>query len=204
MPKKDDYGSQAPLELLRQWIQYGFWYDREKATPKYIKDMQIVAAMGPPGGGRSVISSRLQNNFNVINITFPNETQIRRIFGTLLNQKLQDFEEEIKPLGDLMTQAAIEIYNSVVNTLKPTPTRSHYLFNLRDMSKVFQGLLQAHRDVYDTQDSMIKLWVHENFRVFYDRLVDNDDRNWFKNLVSDKLSGLFGTTWNKVHLFRLY
>jgi dynein heavy chain len=28
MPKKDTYGSQPPLELLRQWMDYGGWFDR--------------------------------------------------------------------------------------------------------------------------------------------------------------------------------
>lgn len=78
--------------------------------------------MGPPGGGRMVISRRLQSRFNLINMTFPQvrtllsswwgmfilslsqESQIKRIFGTMINQKLQDFEEDVKPLGDIMTQ----------------------------------------------------------------------------------------------------
>lgn len=36
MPAKDTFGSQPPLELIRQWIDYGFWYDREKQTTKKI------------------------------------------------------------------------------------------------------------------------------------------------------------------------
>ncbi len=199
LPKKDEFGAQPPLELIRQWIDYGFWYDRTKQTPKLIKDMQLICAMGPPGGGRSEISARLQSRFNVINISFPSESQIKRIYGTLINQKLLDFEEEIKPLGDVMTQATIEVYDAVTANLLPTPNKSHYIFNLRDMSKVFQGLLQAHPDHYDTQESMMKLWVHESFRVFHDRLVDDKDRGWFQTLVSDKLAALFGTSWNKLY-----
>lgn len=30
--RKDLFGSQPPLELLRQWIDYGCWYDRLKQT----------------------------------------------------------------------------------------------------------------------------------------------------------------------------
>ena len=106
-----------------------------------------------------MISPRLLSRFNVVNVTFPSETQIDRIFGTLINQKLQDFDEELKPLGNLMTQATIEMYTyrrgemvglidstrytQVTTRLLPTPTKSHYVFNLRDMSKVFQGLLKV-------------------------------------------------------------
>lgn len=37
MPAKDTFGSQPPLELIRMWIDYGFWYDRGKQIPKYVK-----------------------------------------------------------------------------------------------------------------------------------------------------------------------
>lgn len=37
MPAKDAFGSQPPLELIRLWIDYGFWYDRAKQTVKYLR-----------------------------------------------------------------------------------------------------------------------------------------------------------------------
>jgi dynein heavy chain len=37
MPAKDTFGSQPPLELIRHWIDYGFWYDRQKQSVKQIK-----------------------------------------------------------------------------------------------------------------------------------------------------------------------
>lgn len=37
MPAKDTFGLQPPLELIRLWLDYGFWYDRLKQTVKYIK-----------------------------------------------------------------------------------------------------------------------------------------------------------------------
>lgn len=36
-----------------------------------VQDMFILASMGPPGGGRTNISQRLQSRFNLINMTFP-------------------------------------------------------------------------------------------------------------------------------------
>ncbi|KAK3095642.1 hypothetical protein FSP39_017066 [Pinctada imbricata] len=198
MPAKDTFGSQPPLELIRLWLDYGFWYDRTKQTQKYIKDMFLLTAMGPPGGGRMVISRRLQSRFNLINMTFPHESQIKRIFGSMINQKLQDFEEEVKPIGDIMTQATIEMYDAVEQKFLPTPSKIHYLFNLRDISKIFQGLLRAHKDFHDTKQAMTRLWIHECFRVFSDRLVDDKDNESFVNIMTEKLGTLFDQTYHNI------
>lgn len=54
MPKKDTYGSQPPLELIRQWMDYGGWFDRaQNEIFKKIEDIQFITSMGPPGGGRN-------------------------------------------------------------------------------------------------------------------------------------------------------
>lgn len=54
----------------------------------------------------------------------------------MINQKLQDFEEEVKPIGNVVTEATLDLYNTVVQRFLPTPAKIHYLFNLRDISKV--------------------------------------------------------------------
>uniref|UniRef100_A0A2K6FUH7 Dynein axonemal heavy chain 2 n=1 Tax=Propithecus coquereli TaxID=379532 RepID=A0A2K6FUH7_PROCO len=198
MPAKDTFGSQPPLELIRLWIDYGFWYDRTKQTIKYIRDMFLMAAMGPPGGGRTVISPRLQSRFNIINMTFPTESQVTRIFGTMINQKLQDFEEEVKPIGNVVTEATLDVYNTVVQRFLPTPAKIHYLFNLRDISKVFQGMLRANKDFHDTKSSITRLWIHECFRVFSDRLVDAADMEAFTGIISDKLGTFFDLTFHNL------
>ncbi|XP_055262069.1 dynein axonemal heavy chain 2 isoform X3 [Moschus berezovskii] len=198
MPAKDMFGSQPPLELIRLWIDYGFWYDRTKQTIKYIRDMFLMAAMGPPGGGRTIISPRLQSRFNIINMTFPTESQIIRIFGTMINQKLQDFEEEVKPIGNVVTEATLDVYNTVVQRFLPTPAKIHYLFNLRDISKVFQGMLRANKDFHDTKSSITRLWIHECFRVFSDRLVDAADMEAFVSILSDKLGSFFDLTFHNL------
>jgi dynein heavy chain len=126
-------------------------------------------------------------------MTYPSEISITRIFGSILNQKLQDFEEDVKPLGDIITSATIEMFHAVAGNLLPTPSKIHYLFNLRDLSKVFQGLLRANREYYDSKESMTKLWIYEFFRVFEDRLVDKNDRSFIKGLLEAKLSTHFST-----------
>ena len=198
MPSKDAYGSQPPLELIRQWLDFGFWYDRKKQTTKHIKDVFLMASMGPPGGGRTHISRRLQSRFNLINMTFPAESEINRIFGSMINQKLQEFDDEFKTLGDLMTRATLQIYETVVQRFLPTPTKIHYLFNLRDISRVFQGLLRCDKRYCAGKPTFIRLWVNECFRVFADRLIDEKDRDTFVIVLSESLGTHFDLTFHNL------
>ncbi|XP_054656624.1 dynein axonemal heavy chain 2 [Dunckerocampus dactyliophorus] len=198
MPANDLFGSQPPLELLRLWIDYGFWFDRQKQTTTYVKKMSLLASMGPPGGGRTHISGRLQSRFNLINMTFPHDSQIRRIFSTMINQKLQGFKEDLKPFGGFLTQATLELYYSVTARFLPTPAKTHYLFNLRDISKVFQGLLRAHPEFHDSKQNMVRLWIHECFRVFSDRLIDQTDIEAFATLLAEKMGSLFDLVFHNI------
>lgn len=198
MPAKDVYGSQHALELIRQWIDYGFWYDRRCQIRTYIKQMLLLAAMGPPGGGRQIISERTQSRFNIINMTFPSETTISRIFGTMIGQCLHKFPEEIKKLGKLITASTIDLYNEVIVKMLPTPAKIHYHFNLRDISKIFQGLLRCHKDYHDNKITMLRLWIHECFRVFSDRLIDDRDQGWFLDQMNDQLGKHFELTFHNL------
>ncbi|KAM8871594.1 dynein axonemal heavy chain 2 isoform 7-T7 [Synchiropus picturatus] len=198
VPAKDAFGSRPPLELLRLWLDHGFWYDLQRRTPKLVKDMRLLASMGPPGGGRTLISSRLQSRFNLINVTPPHDSQIRRIYSTMIHQKLQGFKEDVKPIGEVLVQATLELFQSVSACFWPTPTKTHYLFNLRDVSKVFQGLLRAHPDFHDTKSNLARLWTHECFRVFSDRLVDRSDAEAFVALLTEKLASQFDLTFHSI------
>lgn len=135
--------------------------------------MFLVGAMGPPGGGRTEISPRLQSVFCLVNMTFPEEPQIKRIFMTMLNQTLTDFDQEVKGITEAVTVATIDVYYSVSAKMLPTPKKIHYLFNLRDISRVYQGLLRSNKKIHDTKINFSKLWFHECCRVFSDRLVDD-------------------------------
>ena len=187
MPKKDEFGSQPPLELLRQWVDYGGWYERAKQSWRYIVDMQLVAAMGPPGGGRTTISERFQSRFNVINFTFPSESQISRIFESILAPKLEEFDEEISPLARPIVTATINVYHKVVEQFLPTPTKAHYLFNIRDIARVIQGVLQASKAVFHTKEEMARLWVHESLRIFSDRFINYADQEKFRGILDEQL-----------------
>ena len=67
----------------------------------------------------------------------------------------------------------------------PTPTKCHYTFNLRDLSKVIQGMLMIELENLTNKDYLVYLWCHETFRVFRDRLIDESDRTKFNQLTQE-------------------
>lgn len=49
----------------------------------------------------------------------------------------------VEHLNEPLVDATIRVYSTITSQLLPTPAKSHYTFNLRDLSKVFQGMLMA-------------------------------------------------------------
>lgn len=181
MPKKEEYGAQPPLELLRQWLDHNGWYDRKSKEKPLMRivDIMLMCSMGPPGGGRSPITQRLQRHFNIVTYTDLEQNTIHGIFLTIVKAYLQNFSEDIKNNVQNLVEVQLKLYNNVLTgPLKPIPRKSHYTFNLRDISKIFQGICSVNNQAVSAKVELVRLWIHENKRVFGDRLVDQEDRDW--------------------------
>lgn len=103
MPIKEPCGTQSSLELIRHWVSYGFWYDKKKQCPKYVKNMLLICAMAVVDNVEKPISDRIMSCFSVINIKHPDEKNIFVIFKTILNQHLTEFDESVFELGKILT-----------------------------------------------------------------------------------------------------
>lgn len=84
MPKLERYGAQPPIELLRQFLDYGGLYDREKLFWKTIQDVVITSACAPPGGGRNPLTPRFVRHFGTLLIPPPTEMSLKAIFKVKL------------------------------------------------------------------------------------------------------------------------
>jgi len=56
--------------------------------------------------------------------------------------------------------------------LKPTAEKMHYLFNLRDVGNVFNGIFMVKPDYFKDKRSLSMFWAHETIRVFIDRMIN--------------------------------
>ena len=67
--------------------------------------------------------------------------------------------------------------------LPPTPSKFHYVFTLRDLGRVVEGLCRG-GSLTKTPSQVSRLWRHEVFRVFVDKLTNDDDVNVVTGQVS--------------------
>ena len=138
MPTKEKYGAQPPVELFRQWLDHGNWYDKKDTSRLELVDLQLISAKGPPGAGRNQVTSRFQRHFNQVAINAFDEPTMLRIFNSIVEWHFNrmDFSEEIRWSVSKLVEATCAVYQWAVSNLLPTPSKMHYTFNLNIIGKI--------------------------------------------------------------------
>ncbi|XP_076032504.1 dynein heavy chain at 93AB [Oratosquilla oratoria] len=188
MPMVDMYGTVQPHTLMRQHLDYGHWYDRAKHTLKEVSMVQYVAAMNPTAGSFT-INPRLQRHFSVLAVSFPHTESLGHIYATLLDQHLRNpvmkFQQAMVKLGKPLVDSALQLHSKVTSTFMPTATKFHYIFNLRDLTNIFQGLLFCTGETVRGPMDLVRAWLHESQRVYGDRLLEEKDLDTLTKLQTD-------------------
>ncbi|CAE8734034.1 unnamed protein product [Polarella glacialis] len=189
MPMLENYGAQPPIELLRQVIDYGGFYDQKKLFWKNVADTQFIAACGPPGGGRMPVTPRLFRHFNMMWVPSLSQDAMNRILSSILGGWLGHYKPELESLATPVVKATVEMFFKISADLLPTPVKCHYTFNLRDPAKMLQGLMMVSiKHSLTNEKDLVMLFLHESCRVFRDRLINEEDCEWFNSMLADKVN----------------
>ena len=179
LPQKDCVGSQGAIELLRQMMDHKTWYDNKELFSMKIVNTSVIAAIKPPSSENEMMSGRFMRHFNSIFIDHFEDTTITAIFSRIVLWHLdtKGFSKEFDPCIEQVVSSTLELHKYAVKNLLPTPNRTHYLFNLRDFSRVILGVLLSAPESMEDLKAMKRLWIHEAMRVYYDRLIDETDKS---------------------------
>ena len=164
MPEVDEYGTVGPHTIIRQHMDYGHWYDRNKLTLKEIHNTQYIASMNPTAGSFN-IDPRLQRHFATFSVVFPNQDSLFSIYNTILTDHLKNpankFNQAVRRLCQNIVNATLTLHTKCAQIFSPTAVKFHYIFNLRDLSNVFQGLLFSTNECAPLPGDFLRLWIHE-------------------------------------------
>uniref|UniRef100_A0A3Q3ETL8 Dynein axonemal heavy chain 11 n=1 Tax=Labrus bergylta TaxID=56723 RepID=A0A3Q3ETL8_9LABR len=192
MPAVDGFGTVQPHTLIRQHLDYGHWYDRQKLTLKEIHNTQFVACMNPTAGSFN-INPRLQRHFSVFAVNLPSPEALKSIYTPILcgHLKQKHFSPLVQSSATAVIQAAISLHHKILHSFLPTAIKFHYTFNLQDLSNIFQGIFFAGPESVKQSTDLALLWIHETCRVYSDRLVDVTDLQLFRKLQMETVHECF-------------
>ena len=201
-PLPDAFGIQPPMELLRQMVEFNGFYDLEKMSWKEVHDVLYLGACGPAEAGCHPLSKRLLKHFCTLAIPQPSSRSLQHIYQVRLGRFFRegDFMAEVKGALTAVVGTAVALYNKLQAALKPTPVKLWYIFNIRDLSRVIEGMTAAHSSVIHNKEQLAYLFAHEVVRVFCDRLVDQKDRDAFYGMLANTMHDYFKGQWDATDL----
>ncbi|KAK3924935.1 Dynein heavy chain 10, axonemal [Frankliniella fusca] len=177
MPQVDTYGTQQPIALLKLLLDRGGMFSRDKDLNwKQLKDICFFSAMGTAGGGRNAVDPRFLSLFAVLSLVFPSDETLKYIYNSILSGHTKSFSDEVRKVVPALVDINLGLYKVALLQLPPTPSRFHYIFNLRDLSRICSGMVLTQPELFEQTRQFVRVWRNEFTRVICDRLITTDDQ----------------------------
>jgi hypothetical protein len=103
--------------------------------------------------------------------------------GTLLeniffNRALLKLVPPLRGHADALTEAMVEFYSRSQKRFTPD-MQAHYIYSPRELSRWIRALHEALKPLETCDlETLIQLWLREALRLFQDRLVEEEEKEW--------------------------
>ncbi|XP_053373809.1 cytoplasmic dynein 1 heavy chain 1-like isoform X4 [Mercenaria mercenaria] len=178
LPNMDKYGTQRVISFLRQMLEYGGFFRTSDQTWVKFERIQFVGACNPPTDpGRKPLSHRFLRHVPVVYVDYPGKISLTQIYGTF-NRAMLRLVPSLKPYAEPLTNAMVEFYlmsqERFTQDMQP-----HYVYSPREMTRWVRGICEALRPLESLSvEGLVRIWAHEALRLFQDRLIEDEERQW--------------------------
>lgn len=185
LPRTDLYGTQHVISFLRQIIEHGgFWRPSDKQWVKLV-NVQFVGACNPPtDAGRQKLSPRFLSHIPLVMVDYPGYGSLQHIYNTFISAIFKKVPH-LSGFSRDLTQAMLEVYTKSCSKFSNS-SQSHYVYSPRELTRWVRGLYYAIQplDSFDL-NNIVRIWAHEATRLFSDRLVFKEERDWTSSLIDN-------------------
>ncbi|KAF2709100.1 hypothetical protein K504DRAFT_456000 [Pleomassaria siparia CBS 279.74] len=183
LPAPDKYGTQRAISFLRQLVeQNGFWRTSDK-TWVTLDRIQFVGACNPPtDAGRTPMALRFLRHAPLIMVDYPGEKSLQQIYGTF-NSAVLKIIPTLRGYSEALTKAMVQLYAESQKRFTPD-IQPHYVYSPRELTRWVRGIYEALRPLETLPvEGLVRIWAHEALRLFQDRLIAEDERNWTEECI---------------------
>ncbi|TFY72237.1 hypothetical protein EVG20_g758 [Dentipellis fragilis] len=178
LPAADKYGTQRVISFIRQLVESGgYWRTTDMAWVK-LERIQFVGACNPPTDpGRVPLSHRFLRHAPLVMVDYPGEVSLKQIYGTY-NRALLKVVPNLRTYAEPLTDAMVAFYLASQKRFT-TDVQAHYVYSPRELTRWVRGIYEAIRPLEILSvEGLVRVWAHEALRLFQDRLVAEDERQW--------------------------
>jgi dynein heavy chain 1 len=187
LPQLDDFGTQRVVSFLRQLVEKnGFWRTTDKQWVT-LERIQFVGACNPPTDpGRVPLSSRFLRHSSVLMVDYPGKESLIQIYKTF-NKAMLKVAPNLKGMSDQLTEAMVSFFLESQSKFTQDQQK-HYIYSPRELTRWLRGIYEAIRPIDSgatmvSAEILVRIFAYEALRLFQDRLVSDDERQWTDNLL---------------------
>lgn len=184
LPAPDKYGTQRVISFLRQLIEHGGFWRTTTKTWVSLERIQFVGACNPPtDAGRTPLGLRFLRHAPLIMVDYPGELSLIQIYGTF-NNALLKIIPTLRGYADALTRAMIDVYLGSQKRFTPD-IQPHYVYSPRELTRWVRAVYEAIRPLETLSlEGLIRIWAHEALRLFSDRLITDEERQWTEETIN--------------------
>ncbi|EGG11538.1 uncharacterized protein MELLADRAFT_46877 [Melampsora larici-populina 98AG31] len=193
LPAADKYGTQKVISFLRQLVEGGgFWRPSDKAWIR-LERIQFVGACNPPTDpGRVPLSHRFLRHAPLVMVDYPGEASLKQIYGTFTRAVLK-VVPTLRGQAEPLTSAMVEFYLASQKRFT-SDIQAHYVYSPRELTRWVRGIYESIRPLETlSMEGLVRVWAHEALRLFSDRLVSEEEKQWTDQQIDSTALANFPT-----------
>ena len=178
LPAQDKYGTQRVISFLRQLVEGGGYWRASDMSWVKLERIQFVGACNPPTDpGRVPLSHRFLRHAPLVMVDYPGEVSLKQIYGTY-NRALLKVIPTLRAYAEPLTDAMVSFYLASQKRFT-SDIQAHYVYSPRELTRWVRGIYEAIRPLEILSvEGLVRVWAHEALRLFQDRLVTEEEKQW--------------------------
>nr|CAD7413402.1 unnamed protein product [Timema cristinae] len=198
LARPDKWGTSMLIAFLQQVITYRGFYDSSNLEWVGLEHVQIVGSMTSEGAmGRHKLNPRFTSITRIYSVSYPERDQLKSMYNLYLSHIMAQCLPNHSNWGNATKIASlattmITVYEEVKVSLTPMQ-QNHYLFTPKDLTRWCLAMLRYNLKQEDPSvNSVLEVFVYEGMRLFQDKLVSEEDKSKFDNILNKTLESNWG------------